>query len=1077
MATTTFKQQCPSCEAMVPIRDPKLIGRKIDCPKCKYRFVVEEPDDAGEDEGRPAGARKNGKAEQTAVARRPVNARGVKAGAARRADEDDDDRPAAKKGGSSAILILGIGLGAVAFVILGVVLFLVIRGGSDKKPDSNPRPPVNAGGGDQDKEDNKDTLPETSPLADATNYLPNDTETVGLMRADKLIDSSIGRAAFQTPGAFSLPAFQKKFGFPLEKVTHLVHASNDAQNWVFNVIRTKTDTDINEAALVNLGLKKADAKVQGFEYYLIQSDLDSFSFQFMNDSKPRPLALHILDKNTVVVASEATLVQFLNNNRQPKFLSEAPSKAEPDEDPDAPKDEKGGQTPPTGGPGAPFPPGGSSGPPGAGAAGGGPGYGMTGGPPGAGAAGGGPGYGMTGGPPGAGAAGGAGGVPPPQRPGAGDSGGGPGPGGPPGPGGRPGGPGGPGGTGFKPKPTGSSSYLTINPALKSMMDKMALAGRSHPAVIAVASNANVQTGQNLVAKVANIVGANIPLLGPENARDLEIVGICVKQFESAPGKAIGVVGLDFKADQTAKTFESAARTVLPNVATRIKDVLDLPVKVGGQTNSGGPNGRPPFFPPGGGMYGPPGAGGPGYGPPGAGATGGPFPPGSGGGPPGSGGGPPGGGRGPNPDGPDGPPTGGPGGGPFGGPGGGKKEDPPSSIDVTRSERTVLFTVELVWTDKAFDIVYPLMQAGIVHTKGVADMVGGKSRVHELGDAIRAYSQDKQQFPRGTADRRPTAERAGLPFHPNQRVSWLVDLLPYLGAGEYASLRRHINDQQSWRDKSKESAGKSSRDKVEMNNLVAAETLIPYFLAGKSPETTWWVSYPGMELPVASTHFVGVAGVGLDAANYVPNDPAVAKKIGVFGYDRITRLEDIKDGLENTIVMLQVPTDVKAPWLAGGGATIRGVPETDPIQPFVCPGVEYTGPNDAFKGKQGTLAIMADGKVRFIAKDMDPEKFKAMCTIAGGEAIGDIDDLAPLVPREGGAILKPELPPGGGAVAPPVIVPPDTKPAPDPKAPPAPTEPANPPAGGTAKPPIKGIPVPPPPGGPATPPGAPLAPKP
>ncbi len=42
-STTSFKQQCPSCEAMVPIRDPGLIGRKIDCPKCKYRFVVEKP--------------------------------------------------------------------------------------------------------------------------------------------------------------------------------------------------------------------------------------------------------------------------------------------------------------------------------------------------------------------------------------------------------------------------------------------------------------------------------------------------------------------------------------------------------------------------------------------------------------------------------------------------------------------------------------------------------------------------------------------------------------------------------------------------------------------------------------------------------------------------------------------------------------------------------------------------------------------------------------------------------------------------------------------------------------------------
>src|SRR5437763_14835028 len=58
MATSaSFKQQCPSCEAMVPIRDANLIGRKIDCPKCKYRFVVEDPGtEAGEEEAAPSEA-------------------------------------------------------------------------------------------------------------------------------------------------------------------------------------------------------------------------------------------------------------------------------------------------------------------------------------------------------------------------------------------------------------------------------------------------------------------------------------------------------------------------------------------------------------------------------------------------------------------------------------------------------------------------------------------------------------------------------------------------------------------------------------------------------------------------------------------------------------------------------------------------------------------------------------------------------------------------------------------------------------------------------------------------------------
>ena len=33
----------------MPIRDEALIGKKVECPKCKYRFVVEEPEGFGDD--------------------------------------------------------------------------------------------------------------------------------------------------------------------------------------------------------------------------------------------------------------------------------------------------------------------------------------------------------------------------------------------------------------------------------------------------------------------------------------------------------------------------------------------------------------------------------------------------------------------------------------------------------------------------------------------------------------------------------------------------------------------------------------------------------------------------------------------------------------------------------------------------------------------------------------------------------------------------------------------------------------------------------------------------------------------
>src|SRR5436305_7690586 len=100
-ATAGFKQQCPSCEAMVPIRDPALIGRKIDCPKCKYRFVVESPEqpEAEEEEAPAKGARK-GKPGSSAVTNKPGAKPGAKPaikaktkpGARKDAEEEDEGK-------------------------------------------------------------------------------------------------------------------------------------------------------------------------------------------------------------------------------------------------------------------------------------------------------------------------------------------------------------------------------------------------------------------------------------------------------------------------------------------------------------------------------------------------------------------------------------------------------------------------------------------------------------------------------------------------------------------------------------------------------------------------------------------------------------------------------------------------------------------------------------------------------------------------------------------------------------------------------------------------------------------------
>jgi hypothetical protein len=71
----------------------------------------------------------------------------------------------------------------------------------------------------------------------------------------------------------------------------------------------------------------------------------------------------------------------------------------------------------------------------------------------------------------------------------------------------------------------------------------------------------------------------------------------------------------------------------------------------------------------------------------------------------------------------------------------------------------------------------------------------------------------------------------------------------------------------------------------------------------------------------------------------------------------------------------------SPWIAGGGSTLRGVPDTKSIDPFVL-STDKNGQPIAYQGRRGTYAVMTDGSVRFIDKSISDEAFKAMCTVEG-----------------------------------------------------------------------------------------------
>jgi hypothetical protein len=108
---------------------------------------------------------------------------------------------------------------------------------------------------------------------------------------------------------------------------------------------------------------------------------------------------------------------------------------------------------------------------------------------------------------------------------------------------------------------------------------------------------------------------------------------------------------------------------------------------------------------------------------------------------------------------------------------------------------------------------------------------------------------------------------------------------------------------------------------------------------------------------------------------------------VFGYDRIARASDITDGTANTILLIGTG-EVAAPWVQGGGATIRGA-----RQPYFD---KFTGFGSRGLPAPGAYVLMADGSSRVISATIDPEIFKAMCTIHGAEQI----DMGKVVGQSG-----------------------------------------------------------------------------
>lgn len=264
------------------------------------------------------------------------------------------------------------------------------------------------------------------------------------------------------------------------------------------------------------------------------------------------------------------------------------------------------------------------------------------------------------------------------------------------------------------------------------------------------------------------------------------------------------------------------------------------------------------------------------------------------------------------------------------------------------------------------------------------------RLQGLRQQVKQFREETGVFPAGTV----AEEGLAVP----DRFSWLAKLA---AAGELSGPPPMWD--RSWRD--------------PLNDRFVRRR-VPEFLNPQVDQLAGADRYP-------ATHFVGVAGVGEDAADL----PAGHPRAGIFGHDRQVKVEDVRDGTSNTMLVAGVDGRLGA-WAAGGEPTVRSFNR----EPYV------NGP-DGFGGGDGESVpvLMADGSVRRLSPKTDPQVIRRMAAMADGLP------LDPSVPGEPGDRLASATSPG----APDAAAPSDSAPERPRAEPPADAAPAPAPVNGPA----------------------------
>ncbi|MBI3410627.1 MAG: DUF1559 domain-containing protein [Planctomycetes bacterium] len=221
-----------------------------------------------------------------------------------------------------------------------------------------------------------------------------------------------------------------------------------------------------------------------------------------------------------------------------------------------------------------------------------------------------------------------------------------------------------------------------------------------------------------------------------------------------------------------------------------------------------------------------------------------------------------------------------------------------------------------------------------------------NNLKQIGLGVHNYHDSYRRFPSPIYKAFRSEKDAGLP--PEKSIGWMYSISPFVESRMDSRLK--VDEKKPWDDE---------------ENRYAADDL-------------WLVYQCPVQVRRGLTRnyssYLGIAGVGADAAWLLKEDP----NIGVFGYRRNIKMDDITDGAAFTFLMMETATD-NGPWISAGFSTVRGL---DPE------GAPYLGEEGQFSSSHAgqTNCAFADGSVRAFSATLGPKLFEAMATIRGGEKV-------------------------------------------------------------------------------------------